>query len=592
MEQNTARHPPLVSTSDIAKILNLEKKHYIRKVKQMKENRQEYETRWKEIRDYQLPHVGWFENTGDRTNPARRKDTKIYNGIAWESNQIFASGIMSGLTPQNRRWFRLNFANKELSDNTETSKLLDERMDILNDVLNKSNFYNAIHSTYLELAFGQAVLAIFPDAERGVHFTSYTIGSYLIESGPDGSIDTFCWIGEMTAQQLADKFGEDALTENIRQELKSGAAMKTKHKLYWFVEPNRMKDQSKLGRWHMPFISLYWLEEAQENEWLYIGGFYEWPVPVGRFLVSVNESYGKGPGWFAMADAMQLQLMEKDKLTLVELMAKPPIQTDPETEKLGINLIPGGKTVTGQGENSGAKPIFQVSPNLDALQMTIKETEERIKRTYAADLFRMIDSQEKTMTAREVIERMQEKMQQLGPVVQRMQSEFLSKIIERVYMILDRANVFPAPQDPDMAEILAQQEIKIEYISPLAQAQKMSGITNIEQALSFMGVLAQFHPEILDRVDYDETLKMYFDLVGAPASIVRSDEEYQKLLQQKQEAMQQQQQMQQAVTVANAMAPAAQAAKNATEAANDGNPALQQLLGYNELGRALGVTNT
>jgi len=153
-------------------------------------------------------------------------------------------------------------------------------------------------------------------------------------------------------------------------------------------------------------------------------------------------------------------------------------------------------------------------------------------------------------------------------------------------MILDRANVFPAPEDPDMAEILAQQEIKIEYISPLAQAQKMSGITNIEQALSFMGVLAQFHPEILDRVDYDETLKMYFDLVGAPASIVRSDEEYQKLMQQKQEMLQKQEQMQQAVTMAQAAAPAAQAAKNATEAANDGNPALQQLLGYNELGRA------
>lgn len=41
------------------------------------------------------------------------------------------------------------------------------------------------------------------------------------------------------------------------------------------------------------------------------------------------------------------------------------------------------------------------------------------------------------------MERTQEKMQQLGPViVERLQSEFLNPIIERTYGILDRVEYF------------------------------------------------------------------------------------------------------------------------------------------------------
>ena len=81
------------------------------------------------------------------------------------------------------------------------------------------------------------------------------------------------------------------------------------------------------------------------------------------------------------------------------------------------------------------------------MQETIEEVTQRIKRAYSADLFMMLDQQDKSMTAREVLERTQEKMAVLGPVVQRMQFEFLGRIIERVYNILDRARMFPEPED-------------------------------------------------------------------------------------------------------------------------------------------------
>ena len=196
----------------------------------------------------------------------------------------------------------------------------------------------------------------------------------------------------------------------------------------------------------------------------------------------------------------------------------------------------------------------------------------------------MLDSMTQTMTAREVMERTQEKMQQLGPVVQRMQFEFLSKIIERVYAILDRANVFPAPEDPQLAQMLAQEEIQIEYISPLAQAQKLSGLVNIEQAVSFTAQLAQFDPAALDKINFPAAVDRYCDMLGAPAAIRRTEDEFAAIQEQKAEAAAQQEQAAQAAAVAQLAVPATQAAKNATEAANDGNPALAQMLGMDRYG--------
>ena len=116
----------------------------------------------------------------------------------------------------------------------------------------------------------------------------------------------------------------------------------------------------------------------------------------------------------------------------------------------------------------------------------------------------------------------------------------------------------------------------------------MSGLVNIEQALEFVGQIAQFDPAVLDKVNYPEAADRYIDMVGAPAAIKRSDEEFQALQEAKQAKMEQQEQMQQAAAVAETAAPAAEAAKNISEATKDGNPALAQLLGVNTMGLPLG----
>lgn len=577
--QGNARIPPIISTADKAARLGLKKSEIASKVRELINKRDPYMTRWREIRKFQLPYVGQFDAEDDESNAAHRKDTHIYHGISWEANQIFAAGIMSGLTPPNRKWFRLAFDSPELADNTDLGALLDERMNLINAMLERSNFYTAVHACYLELAFGQAPLGIFPDSRLGVHFTPYPIGSYAIETGPDGIIEYFCHKVKMSARQLVEKFGEENVPQTILNELAHGSpGLKHNHTVVWYVEPNRGADKTKMGGEYLPYLSVYYVEGSDEDEFLYIGGFYEFPVPVARYLITGNESYGKGPGWFAEGDSKALQLMEKDRLSAIEISVKPPVQAPPDMANKGINMIPGGKTYR-MGSDK-VEPLFNIQANLQHLESAISQQQERIKKEYNANLFLMLDElNEKQMTAREVLERNQEKMAILGPVVQRMQFEFLGRIIERVYNILDRAHVFPDPEDPELMQMLSSQDIKIEYVSPLAQAQKMSGLINIEQAVAFAGQCAQFEPMILKKMDWSETINQYFSLVGAPAAIKIPDDEYQEIVAQQQQEMQRMQAEQQAAQMVQAAAPVAQAAKNATDAANDGNPVVAQLMG-------------
>jgi len=578
MDTLAARAEPIALPSD-GPAAKVEKRRINARLKSLEKQRIPYEDRWKSIRDYQLPFLGVFKDTGDETDKGRRRDLGIANGCAWLANQAFAAGIMSGLTPPSRQWFKLGLSDATAEDDLEAAQILDERQEILEYVLHRSNFYNAAHSVYMELPFGQGPLGIFESPSTWVRFQPYTIGTYYLDVDSAGRVNTFCRRFKMNAAQLREQFGED-LPRMAKDALAGeGTKYEKDFPVYWLVMPNVNRRPEKEDNQNMPWLSLYWLEGQGEDDhygFLYIGGFEEFPVPTARYQVTGMEPYGKGPGWYAEGEAKMLQLMKKDFLTAAELLVKPPMKAPPN---IRINYIPGNSTPVNPMEGGQIEPLFTAPTNPQWLAQEIIRCEDAIKRIYSADLFLMLDSLDTPqMTAREVMERQQEKLQQLGPVVERLQDEFLSPIIERVYNILERRGGFP-PIPKELAERLADKEVKIEYISPLAQAQKMSGLVNIEQAVSFVGQMAQLYPETLKSVDPLQTVKRYFELLGAPAVMQRSMEEIEEMLQAEQEEARRQQQIAEMQAAAQTAAPAAQAAKNLTEAAQDGNPALQNLLG-------------
>lgn len=572
----------LPADSDAARVI--EKKAAVARVKEMATARKTWEDRWKDIRDYQLPFLGEFRDTDDIVDRGRRRDLKIADGVAWMSAVAFGAGVMSGLTPPSRQWFKMGFSRADAEEDIEAMRVLDLRQKITEYFLHRSNFYNCIHNCYMELPFGQAPLGVFASQETGIRFQNYTVGTYYLGTGSGGTVDTFARYFQMNAVQILEQFGEEHLPHVVKDALQNADGRYSKtFDVWWLVMPNDSRIPGVPGNRNMPYTSLYWLEGSGDNRYLYAGGFEEFPVPVARYQVVGGNAYGFGPGWYAEGDAKGLQTMKRDLLMASELLIKPPMVGPADVKR--VNLIPGGYTKEQQLGTQGVRPLFQIQSNPQWLAAEIQNAENSIKRIYSADLFLMlsnaVDAPQKT--AREVMILQQEKLQQLGPVVERLQDEFLSPIIERVYNILERMGAFP-PIPEDIAERLADEEVKIEYISPLAQAQKMSGLVNIEQAVAFAAQMAQIWPDAVKKVDPIGTVTEYFELLGAPGKMQRSAEEVQGMIQQEQEMMAQQEAAAQQQAMMQAAAPAAQAAKNLTEAAQDGNPALQSLMGINAPG--------
>jgi hypothetical protein len=73
-------------------------------------------------------------------------------------------------------------------------------------------------------------------------------------------------------------------------------------------------------------------------------------------------------------------------------------------------------------------------------------------------------------------------MRLFGPLIGRLESEMLGPLVERVFGILTRMNLLPpAP------ETIQEQEFTVEYVSPIATAQKQQAASGIIQAMQLVG---------------------------------------------------------------------------------------------------------
>ena len=149
------------------------------------------------------------------------------------------------------------------------------------------------------------------------------------------------------------------------------------------------------------------------------------------------------------------------------------------------------------------------------------------------------------MTATEVIQRNEEKMRLLGPVLGRLQSELLKPLIDRCFNILLRRNQFA-----EAPEFLSGQDIEIEYVSPLAKAQKSSELQSIMRGIEILGSLANVAP-VFDYVNFDNLVK-HLGIVGMPQKLLKSQNEVNAQRQEQAAQAEQQQQMAQMQQVAQA----------------------------------------
>jgi len=500
--------------------------------------RTSWQSHWIELQQFILPRRGRFLETD--VNKGGKKNSNIIDNTATLAARTLASGMMAGITSPARPWFRLSTPDPGLKEFAPVKEWLAQVEALLREIFARSNIYGALHTSYAELGtFGTSPIFIQEDFDDVIRAFPFTVGSYYMANDARLKIDTIYRKIPMTVIQIVSKFGINNVTESTRQ------LYEKKHFQQWItvihaIEPNLARDVSKIDNLNMPVRSNYWEEGSSNELYLRKGGFEEMPVVAPRWDVLSNDVYGRSPGMDALGDVKQLQVQHKQKAKGIAKQIDPPMVGSSSLEGKPSNTLPGGVTYTDVTANgAGFTPAYQINFNLQDLKEDIYETQLRIKRAFYEDLFLMLaQSDRRQITAREVEEKHEEKLLMLGPVMERLNDELLDPLIDRTFNIAMRAGILPEIP-PELEGI----ELKVEYISIMAQAQKLVGTTGLERLAGFAGQLAQFDPGVLDKIDSDQLVDEYAEMLGTPPGVVNSDEEVEAIRQARQQQEKRQSQL-------------------------------------------------
>mgnify|MGYP003137787472 FL=1 len=512
----------------------------------LKANRQNWETHWQEVADYMLPRKA--DVTKTRSKGDKRTEL-IFDSSPLQSVDLLAASLHGMLTNPSTPWFTLRYKDQEIENDDEAKLWLESATDAMYVAFNRSNFQQEIFELYHDLiTFGTAAMFIEEDDSDIIKFSTRHINEIFIAENDKGRIDTIYRKFKLSARAAIQKFGE-AVSADVQTKAKKDPyeEIEILHAVY----PRSDFNPNKRDKANMPFESVY-MEYKNGNE-LSVGGFREFPFVVPRYLKASNEIYGRSPAMTALPDVKMLNEMSKTTIKAAQKQVDPPLLVPDDGFLLPVRTVPGGLNFYRSGTRDRIEPLNIGANNPLGLNME-QQRRESIRAVFYVN--QLMLQQGPQMTATEVIQRNEEKMRLLGPVLGRLQSELLKPLIDRVFAVLLRNNMLP--QAP---EFLSGRDVEIEYVSPLAKAQKSTELQSIMRAVEILGSLANVAP-VFDYVNFDNLVKHLADIVGVPQKILKTQSQVNAERQaeaQQQEQMQQMQQLQQVAKAGGDIAPLAKA---------------------------------
>jgi hypothetical protein len=517
--------------------------------------RTNWESHWQEIADYIVPRKA--DITKKRT-PGDKRTELIFDGTAIHAAELMSASLHGMLTNAATPWFSLRYENDALNGDDEAQEWLLGATDVMYQHLARSNFQEQIHELYSDLVtFGTAVIFIESDNDDGFRFSTRHISECYVSEDEQGRVDTVFRKYKTTARAAVRQFGEQEVTQRIAKlnEQDPYAEIELLH----VVLPREVRNKRKRNTVNKPVASIH--IDPDEKKVIGESGFDEFPYCVPRFLKSSFEiGYGRSPSMTALADTKYLNKLSEVVIRAAQLQIHPPLMVPDDGFVLPVRTTPGGLNFYRSGTRDRIEPL-NIGANNPLGEAQLEQRRQAIRAAFYVD--QLILGQGPQMTATEVIQRTEEKMRLLGPVLGRLQAELLQPLIGRCFAVLTRQKAFaPAPA------ALRDGNIDIEYVSPLAKAQRSGDIQGILQMIEFLMPLMQLDQSVADYLDTDGLAKHVIKVTGTPATVVRGDGEVSGIREERALAQQAEAEMmaaQQMAETAGAAAPAVRAVDEAGE---------------------------
>lgn len=521
---------------------------------QLKNTRSPFESHWKELGENFAPRRTRFfaqdQNRGDK------RHGKIINEHGMLAARTLRSGMFAGITSPARPWRRLTTPDPDLAKFGRVKTWLEHVNKNMRTLDLRSNLYNALPTVFGDVGvFGTAAMAVLEDAEDGFRCFTFPIGSYWLANNQRNVVDTFLREFQLTVRQVVMQFGELSASgapkwEHFSIGLKNlwdagnyEAPVQVSHVIY----PNLEHNPNYLDAKYKKFSSCYFESggattysqqggyaagNGKGDGFLRESGFDEFRILAPRWDVTGEDVYGTDcPGMQALGTTKEVQFLEKKKSRAIEKQLNPALKGPPSLRNQKVSLISGDITYVDERDGkNGLSPIHEVNISVADVNQDIQIKQERMSRAFYENLFMLLDNLQgiQPRNEKEIAERTEEKLLQLGPVLEGLNDDLLEPLTDIEFAIMQTIGMVPEPP-----EEIAGQPLKVEYESTMAKAQKLVGVAGTERFFSFVGNAAAAFPQALDKINIDEAVDEYGDMMGVSANIIRTDEATQALREQK-----------------------------------------------------------
>ena len=506
----------------------------------LKADRAQLESLWDDIAFYTTPKDTDLVTKYNQDDPgANTPQTTV--GI--EANRVLASGLFSNTFSLMDPWFSLRSSEAALNELDPVKRWFARSSKTVLTEINNSNFPEVLHEVLLRLcSLCTDVLSIEYRAGR-IQFASYPITLCCLAEDPYGQVDTVYRRFEYTARQAVARWGDG---ENMPNEIKVAAKDRgraaTRFPFIQSVYPREGVDLRRNARQkkdNKPFASIYFYEQG--GDIVEEGGYDDFPYAAVRFTKTDGTPYGRGPGFDALAALRSLNRKEKDFDDATELSATPPMFLPYGTDASQIDMRPGAVNPVLNPANP--TPVFaDVRTNFQVLWQSKEGTEQQIRNLFFNSLFNNLGqlTGSNRMTATEVDARVDEKIQLLMPVANRLQTELYKRVVERSLALLIAAGKIEAPPQ----QVIAKPGYTIEYTSRLVSKMKDIETNRLAEGLQLCinvetGINAGQCATITKVADLVKCERQILENKGVSPDLIRSDDAITKMVEDEQAQQQQ-----------------------------------------------------
>lgn len=516
-----------------AQDLNRERKYKYQTPKQVAErvqrlasDRATAESHWQEIADHIHPNRNNI--TTKEVTEGEKRFSDLLDNTGVHANELLGGALHGMMTSPNAMWFEMTTGSTSLDMQDDVRAWMQNEVREMHNILNNSNFHTEKHEMDLDqTAFGTGCMLMEDDDKDVVRFSTKFIADYYIDEDSSGRVNQIYRKWDCKPEDLIQEFGKEAMPKEVMDAFKLENSTQ-KFCVIHAIYPKRLFNPG--DRAAQAYHSQYIIKDLEFE--IKTGSFDSLPYLTPRWSKAAGEKYGRGPGSVALPECKVLNKMNETMLIGAQKLVDPPVQLPDDGFILPLITSPGGINYRRSGNSDDIiRPIFN-DTRLDFGYQALEDRRKRIRDAFYVDQLRLQQGGP-MMTATEVMQRTEEQMRLLGPMLGRQQSEFLKPMVDRLFLIrLKRGMVAPPP------DVLRGANLGVRYSSFIARSQRLNEAQNVMRWFESCAPFIQLDPTTRHVFDGDAAIRTLAMVFNPPQEIIRSQKEVEQIKKQEQEQQQ------------------------------------------------------